>query len=67
MNENLKWEKIFSGKFIFTIITGLVFGYAAYAKILSGEQIYGIIMLVVSFYFSRSTGQSNGKPHEVKP
>ena len=55
MNETLTWQKIFSGKFIFTIITAIVFAYAVYAKILNGEQTYGIIMLIVAFYFSKPT------------
>lgn len=66
MNENLTPMKFFSGKFVFTVITGLVFAYAAYAKILNGEQIYGVIMLIVAFYFNKKE-ESNGKPSEVKP
>jgi len=51
--EMLNWNKIFSGKFVFTIITSLVFAYAVYSKILNGEQVYGVIMLVVAFYFNK--------------
>lgn len=60
--EKLSWEKIFSGKFVFTVVTSIVFAYAVHAKILNGEQVYGVIMLVVAFYFSKTTGESNGKP-----
>lgn len=52
--EQLSWEKVFSGKFVFTVITALVFSYAVYAKILTGEQVYGVIMLVVAFYFNKN-------------
>ena len=61
----LHWTKIFSGKFIFTIVTALVFAYAVYSKILNSEQVYGIIMLVVAAYFGRRE-EANGKP-EVPP
>ena len=56
--EKLSWEKVFSGKFVFTVLTGLVFAYAAYSKVLNGEQIYGVIMLVVAFYFNRNTTEN---------
>ena len=59
--EKLTWEKIFSGKFVFTVITALVFAYAVYSKILNGEQVYGVIMLVVAFYFNKNNEQQNGK------
>lgn len=49
----VSWTNIFSGKFIFTVITALVFAWCCYAKVLNGEQAYGVIMLVVSFYFSK--------------
>jgi len=52
-------EKLYSGKFLFTVITGLVFAYASYSKLLNGEQIYGVIMLVVAFYFNKPQ-QTNG-------
>ena len=58
--EELNWKKIFSGKFVFTVVTALVFAYGVYGKILNGEQIYGIIMLVISFYFSKQGEQKNG-------
>lgn len=63
--EELSWTKVFSGKFLFTAITAIVFGYGVYAKILNGEQTYGIIMLVVAFYFSKQNGDNkpNGGAH----
>lgn len=53
MPEELSWKKIFSGKYFFTILTGFVFLYAVYAKVLNGEQIYGVIMMVIAAYFSK--------------
>lgn len=60
MNSN----KVFSGKFVFTVITAVVFAYSAWAKVLNGEQIYGVIMLVVAFYFNRNQEQQNGGKNE---
>lgn len=46
-----------SGRFWFTLITAAVFGYCSFAKVLNGEQIVSIIMLVVTFYFGRTDRQ----------
>lgn len=63
--EEISWTKVFSGKFLFTVITAVVFAYGVYSKILNGEQAYGIITLVVAFYFSRNQQPptSNGGTH----
>ena len=53
MDEKLSWKKMFSGKFVFTVITAVVFAYSVHTKILNGEQVYGVIMLVVAFYFNK--------------
>ena len=47
-------NKLLSGRYMFTVITALVFGWASFAKILSNEQIISIIMLVIGFYFNRT-------------
>lgn len=47
--------QVFGGKFIFTVVTAGIFAYAVVSKVLNGEQTYGIIMLVVAFYFSKQT------------
>lgn len=57
--DNLNARKLFSGKFLFTVITAMVFAYATFAKLINGEQVYGVIMLVVAFYFNRNT--NNGE------
>jgi hypothetical protein len=61
--KNMKWlDKIASGQFWFTIVTAVVFAYAVSTKLLNGEQVYGIIMLVISFYFNRNkTNQGEQK------
>lgn len=46
-------NKLLSGKFIFTVVTALVFAYATYKRLLTNEQIQGVIMLVVGAYFFR--------------
>lgn len=60
MKEILKHiaVKVSSGKLIFTVITAGVFAYSTHTKILNGEQIYGVIMLVVAFYFSKKTSDN---------
>lgn len=60
MNENLTWKKIFSGKWLFTVVTALVFFYSVFTGMLNGEQVYGIIMLVIAFYFRKNEDQKNG-------
>ena len=47
-------SKLLSGRFLFTVVTALVFLWAATTKVLSNEQIVSIIMLVISFYFNRT-------------
>ena len=56
-------RKLLSGKFLFTVVTALIFAYATYAKILSSEQVYGIIMLVVGFYFGKKDETSKNTTH----
>ena len=46
-------KKINSGRFILTVISGLVFGYATYAKILPSEAVAGILMFVFTAYFDK--------------
>jgi len=58
----MNFNKLLSGKFIFTVITGFVFAYTACKSIISGEQVYGIIMLVVAFYFGKRSETDNSKP-----
>lgn len=47
-------NKLFSGRFIFTIVTAFVFAWAAFVGLLTNEQLVSIIMLVIGFYFNRT-------------
>ena len=47
-------NKLLSGRFIFTVITALVFLWASLNKALTNEQMVTIIMLVIGFYFGRT-------------
>jgi len=46
-------DKLFSGRFIFTIITAIVFMWASITGVLSNDQIVSIIMLIIGFYFNK--------------
>ncbi len=52
-------DKLLSGKFWLTIISGFVFAYATYKKILGGEAVASIISLVFVSYFQKK--QENGE------
>ena len=47
-------DKILSGRLWLVLITGIVFAYATYAKILSGEAVSAIVVAVYTSYFGRS-------------
>ena len=47
-------NKLISGRFIFTIITALVFAWSSYTGKLTQDQIASIILIVVAFYFNRN-------------
>ena len=51
--------KLFSGRFLFTIIAALVFAYCSVTKILPIDKTHEIILVVVYAYFSRQD-RSNG-------
>lgn len=52
MNEKII-EKILSGRFWLTIISGVVFAYAVCNKLLPGEATASIISMVFVSYFNR--------------
>lgn len=47
-------SKLTSGRFLFTLVTAVVFLYSTIAGALNNEQIVSIIMLVVAFYFNKN-------------
>lgn len=55
---NKIWEKIASGRFIFTVITAWVFFIMALKGGMPADKVAEIIMMVIIFYFSR-TDRSN--------
>jgi len=58
MEEKEKFDifkKLLSGRFWTAIIVSIVFAYATYANILSSEQVNAIVLLVISFYFSKKS------------
>jgi hypothetical protein len=54
--------KVTSGKFWLSIIAGIVFAYATYSKILSGEAVSAIISMVFVSYFTKDKGNGNPTP-----
>jgi hypothetical protein len=46
-------SKLLSGRFILTVISGIVFAYAVYAKLLPPEAIASIITMVFVSYFQK--------------
>jgi len=47
-------NKILSGRLWLTLITGLVFAYAVYTKLLSAEATATIVTMVFISYFQRN-------------
>lgn len=46
-------SKLFSGKFILTVIAGFVFAYSVVAKILPPEATASILSMIFVSYFNR--------------
>lgn len=56
-------KKLTSGRFILTIIAGLVFAYATYTKILEAQAVSAILIYVFTSYFDKNKtdgSNSNG-------
>jgi len=47
-------RQVTSGRYFLTIIAGLVFAYATYAKILDSQAVSAIVTAVFISYFNRS-------------
>ena len=47
-------NKLLSGKFLLTIIAGLTFAYATYAKLLEPQAISAIVTMVFVSYFNKN-------------
>ena len=55
-------EKLLSGRWWLTIITGLVFAFAVKKGILNSEATATIITMVFVAYFQRDRSKENGQP-----
>ena len=54
-------DKLLSGRLWLTIISGLVFAYSVYARILNAEATGAIITMVFVSYFNRDKTEDNKK------
>ena len=54
-------SKLFSGRYFWAVISALVFLGATISGILTGEQVFAILAIVVGFYFSIDKQKENGK------
>lgn len=52
-------KKLESGRFVLTIISGLVFAYATYAGLLDSQAVSAILALVFTSYFNKKN-EHNG-------
>jgi len=52
--------KLWSGRFWLTIITGGVFAYSVYARIMPEEAIAAIVVMVFQGYFLRNRSDRGG-------
>jgi len=52
-------EKLTSGRFILTVVAGVVFLYCAITKSIEGATITAILMMIFKEYFDRN---DRGKP-----
>jgi len=54
-------NKLFSGRFLFTVVAAFVFAVLAIGKIMPVDKVYEIILIVVYAYFSRGDRQQKGE------
>ena len=54
-------SKILSGRFLLTVICGLVFAYVSINKVIPPDATIAILTLVFMAYFSKSRDGQNGK------
>ena len=52
--------KLLSGRYLLTLITGVVFAYAVHSKLLNAEATATIITMVFISYFQRTDRTQNG-------
>lgn len=54
-------DKCLSGRFILTVICGLVFAYASFKKIIPPDAVIAIISMVFISYFQRNDRKTEGE------
>ena len=52
--------KLLSGRYFLTVVSGIVFAYAVYSKLLNAEATATIITMVFINYFQRDRIQNGG-------
>ena len=52
--------KLLSGRYFLTVVSGIVFAYAVYSKLLNAEATATIITMVFINYFQRDRTETNG-------
>ena len=52
-------EKLLSGRFLLTVITGITFTWLAIHGILPPDKIFEIIFIVFALYFSKNRDKPN--------
>jgi len=52
-------QKLFSGRYFLTVVAGIVFAYAVYAKLLDAQATSAIISMVFISYFQRTDRLTN--------
>ena len=61
MIKELMESNFTSGRFWLTIISGIVFAFATYTKLLSGEAVASILTMVFVSYFQKDKGNGISK------
>lgn len=54
-------DKIFSGRLWLTLITGIVFAYATFSKVINSDVVGTIIVMVFTLYFQRQDRNGGAK------
>lgn len=57
-------EKLLSGRFLLTVICGVVFAYCSIFKIMPVDATISIISMVFISYFNRNDRKQNGEVKE---
>ena len=53
-------DKLLSGRYFLTVVSGIVFAYATYSKLINAEAVSAIVTMVFLNYFQRDRTKENG-------